>query len=53
MSKPKNKKPIKVRKTWTINPRERIREDEKKEDVCSKCGSFRLSPEICMECEYA
>ncbi len=44
----KKDKPIKIRKTWKINPRTRIKED--KENIssgCEKCGLYKTNPQMC------
>jgi hypothetical protein len=50
MGKTKNK-PIKIRKTWNINPKERIKEDKIKKDTCEKCKIYLTNPELCKDCE--
>lgn len=45
-------KPIKIRREWNINPRERIREDKPALDICEKCGKYKTNPKACLECEY-
>jgi len=46
------KKRIKIRKTWEINPRERIREDKQKKDNCEECGLYLSDPECCLWCDF-
>ena len=42
-------KPIKIRRTWTRHPAERIKENKKKEDLnpCKGCKYF-----LTIECDY-
>lgn len=48
----KKDKPIKIRREWKINPRERIRED-KEPDYSSPCERCKnISVEQCKDCEY-
>jgi len=50
---PKEKTPYqKIRKTWVINPRERIKEDKKSFNPCEKCGRYKTDPEGCIKCKY-
>ena len=48
----KKDKPIKIRRTWTRHPAERIKEDKKAKDVCENCLAYLTNPESCQECEY-
>jgi len=48
----KKDKPIKIRRTWTRHPAEKIKEDEKKKDICEKCGLYLTKPECCKDCEF-
>lgn len=44
-------KPIKIRRTWTRHPSERIKEDKDKRDYCQLCGAYKTDPEACILCE--
>jgi methionyl-tRNA synthetase len=49
---PKEKTPYqKIRKVWTINPKERFKEDKKIKDPCSKCRKYESNPYACIDCE--
>jgi len=48
----KKDKPIKIRREWKINPKERIREDKKSKDICEKCGKYKTNPKACIDCEF-
>jgi len=47
----KKEKPIKIRRTWTRHPAERIKEDKVKKDLCEDCGAYLTNPECCQGCE--
>ena len=47
----KKDKPIKIRKTWTRHPAERIKEDKKAKDNCELCGRYLTDPEACFYCD--
>jgi len=48
----KKQKPIKIRKTWIINPKERIKEDKPKpsNNSCDNCKLFLKYPDACIDC---
>lgn len=49
----KKPKPIKIRRTWTRHPAERIVEDSPKIlDACELCGIYKINPKECKYCEY-
>jgi hypothetical protein len=49
----KRQKPIKVRREWRINPRERVREDKRIEDEVNPCQRCTMiDTDTCLECEY-
>jgi hypothetical protein len=48
MKKPKE---IKIRRTWTRHPAERIKENNKAKDVCEECGAYLTDPFFCQGCE--
>jgi hypothetical protein len=41
-----------IRKIWTINPRERIREDKElvEDNPCENCGN--VDPGVCYGCQF-
>lgn len=41
----------KIRKTWAINPRERIKEDKKVKEQCEKCKKYETNPYACIDCD--
>ena len=48
----KKDKPIKIRRTWTRHPAERIKEDKEVKDDCELCGLYLRDPEACIWCEF-
>jgi len=44
-------KPIKTRRTWTIHPATRIKENDLKLDYCQICGLYKKDPEKCILCD--
>ena len=46
------KKSIKIRRTWTRHPAERIKENKTKpsNNPCDNCKLFLKYPDICIEC---
>ena len=48
----KKSKPIKIRRTWTRHPAERIIENSPKIlDACELCGIYKNNPKNCIYCE--
>jgi hypothetical protein len=49
----KKEKPIKIRRAWKINPKERIRDNKEKfpSNPCGDCYLYIISPEVCLECD--
>lgn len=47
----KNKQ-IKIRRTWTRHPAERIKEDKEHKDHCELCGLYLRDPEACIWCSF-
>jgi len=50
----RQKKPIKYRRTWEINPKTRVTPDKKVDlgQECNKCRVYLVDPTACETCQY-
>ena len=47
----KKNNPIKIRRTWTRHPAEKIKEDKESIDPCVECGKYKPDPNECFKCK--
>ena len=45
-------KRIRIRRSWTRHPAERIKEDKGVKDNCELCGLYKTGSEACFWCSF-
>ena len=48
----RDNKQIKIRRTWTRHPAEKIKPNSEVKDHCQLCGLYLRDPEACIWCSF-